>query len=173
MREYNPLSVDELGLNAVRALHTYPRATLPPNPPFAGGGVYAVYYSGDFPAYENLLDPIYVGKADKKLHGRLLDHASSIDAARNIDLAEFSCRWLILDAVWINLTEQILIEQYDPIWNRTLKGFGNHHQGGTRTNQRRSPWDSVHPGREWANAMQARNDVSELLKGIAAHRGRN
>lgn len=169
-RSYNPLSVGELGRNAVRALLGYSVTELPPQPPFAGGGVYAVYYQGPFIAYSALDDPIYVGKADR-LYGRLTDHAASIDAAQNIDLASFGCRWLVLEPVWITLTEQILIDQYEPIWNRTLKGFGNHHQGRSRTRQARSQWDTVHPGRHWAAAMKPRDEsAEELLERVVKHR---
>lgn len=170
MRAYNPLSVDELGRNAVRALMAYDVAGLPPDPSFAGAGVYTVHYFGGFEPYVGLAAPIYVGKADRALHGRLTDHAASIEAARNIALVDFGCRWLVLEPVWITLTEQILIDQYNPIWNRTIKGFGNHHQGRTRTNQRRSQWDTVHPGRHWAEAMQPRESAETLLESIAEHR---
>ena len=66
VRIYNPLSVDELGRNAARALMGYPRDTLPPRESFNGAGVYTVHYTGSFGAYAGLREdePIYVGKAD-------------------------------------------------------------------------------------------------------------
>jgi len=39
VRAYNPLSVDELGRNAARALMEYPADTLPPDEAFDGAGV--------------------------------------------------------------------------------------------------------------------------------------
>lgn len=170
MRAYNPLSVRELGRNSVRALLDYPIAELPPQSAFEGAGVYAIHYEGPFEPYAALDAPIYVGKADRRLHGRLVEHAASIDAARNIVLGDFGCRWLVLEPVWITLTEQILIDQYKPVWNQIIKGFGNHDQGRTRTNQRRSQWDTVHPGRRWAENMQPRTETAEgLLQLIAEH----
>ena len=68
---FNPLDKRHLGVSVANALlesETYP---LPPEP-FIGAGVYALYYLGDFPAYEVLAEvnrndqyacPIYVGKA--------------------------------------------------------------------------------------------------------------
>ena len=68
---FNPLDKRHLGASVANALlesETYP---LPPEP-FIGAGVYALYYLGDFPAYEVLAEvnrngqyacPIYVGKA--------------------------------------------------------------------------------------------------------------
>lgn len=66
MREYDPLSVDELGRSAARALMDYPPDKLPPTDAFTGAGVYTLNYMGKFPAYQDLGAewPIYVGKAD-------------------------------------------------------------------------------------------------------------
>ena len=120
-RIYNPLNVDELGRNAARALICYPLSKLPPPDAFQGCGVYTIHYHGTFPAYTCMGsdEPIYVGKADPPgkrqgriatahnkttLYGRLTHHARSIDSAGNLDLADFTCRWLVLDPVWISLT---------------------------------------------------------------------
>lgn len=186
MRTYNPLSVDELGRNAARALMSYPPDRLPPETAFRGAGVYTIHYNGPFPAYTDLSDqePIYVGKADppgkrqgrrtavaasNTLYARLAGHADSINAAYNLNLDDFRCRWLILDPVWIGLTEQILVSQYQPIWNVTVSGFGNNDPGRGRWNQRRSQWDTLHPGRAWAANLQESNQSQEqilsLLKG--------
>lgn len=173
-RAYNPLSVAELGSNAVRALMAYDTAALPPVPPFDGVGVYTVHYSGGFEPYIDLQPPIYVGKADKGLHRRLTEHATSIEQARNLDLADFACRWLVLEPVWIGLTEQILIERYAPVWNNVVKGFGNHHQGRSRVGQQRSQWDTLHPGRPWADDYRDREEsMDALLRRISEHREGN
>lgn len=170
-RTYNPLSVAELGTNAVRALMSYGVAPLPPDLPFEGAGVYTIHYSGPFESYIDLCESIYVGKADKRLYKRLTEHAISIQAVNNLSQSDFGCRWLVLEQIWIGLTEQILIEQYRPIWNRVIKGFGNHDQGRSRWNQRRSHWDTLHPGRIWAARMQdAKDTVDDLQHKIAIHR---
>ena len=190
MRAYNPLSLDELGRNAVRALMAYPTDTLPPAETFDGAGVYALHYTGLHPAYRALGDaPIYVGKADPPgrrqgrssaqressvLYQRLAHHARSIGAARNLRLSDFSCRWLVLDPVWIGLTEQVLIAQYEPIWNVVVDGFGNNDPGRGRWNQRRSQWDTLHPGRDWAFNLQDRGETeAEILAAIVEHRGQS
>ena len=189
MRAYNPLSVDELGRNAARALMEYPADILPPSEAFDGAGVYTLHYLGTFSAYDGLGEhtPIYVGKADPPgrrqgrvqtaspttaLYRRLLRHAESIEAAYNLDLSDFRCRWLVLDPVWISLTEQVLISEYQPIWNAVVDGFGNNNPGQTRWNQRRSQWDTLHPGREWAFNLQDRGETdAEVLAAIGAFRG--
>ena len=140
MRKYNPLNVEELGRNAARALMDYPAADLPPES-FEGSGVYTLHYDGPFAVYADMADtePIYVGKANPPggrqgrqaaqssaptLYRRLVKHARSIDSVANLKLTDFRCRWLVLDSVWIGLTEQVLISQCQPIWNVVVDGFG-------------------------------------------------
>jgi hypothetical protein len=142
---------------------------------FEGAGIYALYYFGDFPAYAHIASgnaegqchtPIYVGKADPKggrkgaleldasagqsLYNRLKDHSTSLQQAENLDLHEFQCRYLVVDDIWISLGERRAIQQYLPLWNTLVDGFGNHDPGIRRKDQYRSDWDVVHPGRTWA-----------------------
>ena len=153
----------------------YPAAALPPGETFDDAGVYTLHYTGAFATYAGLgVDvPIYVGKADPPgrrqgrtqasttvLHHRLQEHAGSIEAASNLDLTDFRCRWLVLDPVWIGLTEQVLLAQYQPVWNVVVDGFGNHDPGAGRRNQRRSRWDTLHPGREWASLLRDRGETA-------------
>ena len=178
MRSYNPLSVDELGRNAARALMEYPASDLPPAEVFEGSGVYTLHYIGALSPYAGIAAdaPIYVGKADppgtrqgrssvstQVLHRRLQEHANSIAAVPNLDLSDFRCRWLVLDPVWVGLTEQVLIAQHQPVWNVVVDGFGNHDPGSGRRNQRRSRWDTLHPGREWAANLQDRGETAEEI----------
>jgi len=168
-RLYDPLSVEELGRNSVRALLEYPEVALPPKVAFNGCGVYAIHYRGNFPAYVHLDRdrPVYVGKAEpagkrqgrrtgmggRRLHKRLQEHADSIRSAVNLDRGDLACRWLVLDPVWIGLTEQVLISEYRPVWNVMIDGFGIHNPGRGRRNQKRSQWDTLHPGRPWAEKL--------------------
>ena len=187
MRDYNPLSLDELGRNAVRALMSYPTDTLPPSEAFTVAGVYTLHYEGSSPTYAEMSgEPIYVGKADPPgrrqgrmsaqeassvLYQRLAQHARSIEAAQNLRIADFSCRWLVLDSVWIGLTKQVLIAEYQPLWNVVVDGFGNNDQGRGRWNQRRSQWDTLHPGREWAFNLRERGETDAAIHAaIAKHR---
>lgn len=183
-RRYNPLNVEELGRNAARKLMDYPAVPLPPAERFAGGGVYTIYCRGGFAAYANLAadEPIYVGKADlpgkrqgrrateaPRLHSRLREHGQTIGHADNLQLADFHCRWLVLDPIWISLTEQVLIAEYQPVWNVLVDGFGIHQPGKGRRKQRRSQWDTLHPGRPWAaelpdNDMSADAIVQSILR---------
>ena len=188
MRTYDPLSVDELGRNAARALMGYEPSVLPPDASFGGAGVYTIHYGGTFAAYADMgaQEPIYVGKAEPPgkrqgrtaarrdkpvLYRRLVEHTESVRNAGNLVLGDFRCRWLVLDPVWIGLTEQVLIAEYRPIWNVVVDGFGHHDQGRTRRSQQRSRWDTLHPGRPWAAEYRKREEGHDaILAAIAAHR---
>lgn len=166
----------------------FPADALPPNEPFQGVGVYTLHYIGLFSAYADLGEdtPIYVGKADPPgrrqgrssattrttaLYRRLSHHAESIQLASNLILTDFRCRWLVLDPVWIGLTEQVLINEYRPIWNVVVDGFGNNDPGRGRWNQRRSQWDTLHPGREWAFNLRDREETAEeVIRAVIDHR---
>ena len=139
-----------------------------------GAGLYALYYDGSFPAYSKiaakdkfdpLKPPIYVGKAIPKggrkgglgkdvanstaLKSRLDKHAQSIAQSTNLKLNDFFFRHLVVDDVWIPLGENMLIENFRPLWNIVVDGFGNNDPGKGRYNQKRSSWDVLHPGRSW------------------------
>ena len=81
---------------------------------------------------------------------RLREHAKSIEKADNLRIEDFKCRYLVVDDIWIPLGESLLIEAFNPLWNRLVDGFGNHDPGKGRYNQMRSAWDVLHPGRPWA-----------------------
>jgi hypothetical protein len=153
---YNPLDKRNLGESITDAILKTRPSPLPPDP-FIGAGVYALYYVGDFPAYAKLAEknrdgkylcPIYIWKAvpsgarksglglevehGQALFKRLAEHTDSIKSANNIELADFYCRYLAVDDVWIPLAETMLIERFKPVWNRVLDGFGNHDPGSGR-----------------------------------------
>lgn len=178
VKPFNPLDKVHLGESVARAAMFTLVHPLPPEP-FIGAGVYMLYYTGDLPMYRKLaaqnkdgkfLNPIYVGKAvpagarkggfslevdhGKALVNRLTDHSESITAAQNLRLEDFSCRFLVVDDIWIPLAESLLIEKFAPVWNRVLDGFGNHDPGKGRHNGMMPFWDCVHPGREWATRLQ-------------------
>lgn len=174
---YNPLDKINLGRSVANQMLNGPVHSLPPQQ-FIGAGVYAIYYHGDFEPYRKLAElnsdgsnvPIYVGKAvppgarkgglgmdvdhGTALFSRLSEHHDSIEAANNLDPDDFTCRFLVVDDIWIPLAESLLIQQFKPLWNRCLDGFGNHDPGSGRYNQQRSPWDCVHSGRPWAQRLR-------------------
>lgn len=180
---YNPLDKINLGRSVANALLSSELEEMPPEP-FTGAGIYAIYYFGNNPLYsfisafnnEQTIDgewPIYIGKAGgsgsrkgmidlgdsgTSLFNRIRKHATSIELGEGLELADFKCRYLTIDSIWIPLGEQLLIQKFRPIWNNTIDGFGNNDPGLGRKDQRTSPWDLLHPGRDYAN-----NDTGNKL----------
>lgn len=172
---FNPLDKRNLGESVAGALLKQALGPLPASKRFLGAGIYAIYYTGNFKAYRNVAEqnrngrfeqPIYVGKAvppgarkggfglntapGPALFKRLNEHASSIASAENLKIADFFCRYLVSDDIWIPLGESLLIESFQPLWNVLIEGFGIHTPGAGRKKQVRSKWDTLHPGRALA-----------------------
>jgi hypothetical protein len=185
---YNPLDKMNLGRSVAEALLLRPVAELAQTGDLVGAGVYAIYYTGGFGPYQPVVEknvdgafeqPIYVGKAVPKgarkgglsfdaskgraLRDRLRQHAGSIDEARNLELADFHYRALMVDDIWIPLGENMMIEQFRPIWNIVIDGFGNRDPGVRRATQYRSSWDVLHPGREFAEKLADGGTTAEAL----------
>ncbi|MGI9283525.1 MAG: Eco29kI family restriction endonuclease [Endozoicomonas sp.] len=143
-------------------------------PAFDGAGVYALYlidakdtpYQGKVPADK----PIYIGKAvpegwrqgrptgevTKKLRQRLGEHMRSLEAV-GLGCARFKARFAILEGNGLDLIsalESTLIREIQSLWNSSIDGFGNHDPGKGRYNQAPSEWDTLHPGRNWADRLQ-------------------
>jgi hypothetical protein len=185
---YNPLDKLNLGRSVAEALLFRPIAPLTQIGDLVGAGVYAIYYTGAFAGYAPVAEknaagvfqqPIYVGKAVPKgarkgglafdaskgraLRDRLRQHAASIDEAVNLKLEDFHFRSLMVDDVWIPLGENMMIEQFKPIWNLVIEGFGNKDPGKRRATQYRSPWDALHPGRQFAEKLANGGTTAEAL----------
>ena len=190
---FNPLDKQNLGTSVAEALLAADRCPLPPSEKFVAAGVYAIYYQGSFKPYgsiavPNLVNngsdvPIYVGKAvpagarkggfglgaapGTALYNRLAEHAESVARAENLDAGSFFCRYLAVDDIWIPLGESLLIEMFNPLWNKVIDGFGNHDPGSGRHQGKKSAWDVVHPGRPWANNLQTGKSVESILAEVA------
>lgn len=187
---YNPLDKLNLGRSIEFELLTREPGPLSSVDHIPGAGVYVIYYSGSLPIYAPIAEgnkggtfsrPIYVGKAIPKggrkgglrrdfsptgnaLASRLRQHAASIDEAINLNLADFSLRHLVVDDIWIPLGENMLIETFQPTWNRAIDGFGNKDPGRRRANQYKSPWDVLHPGRRFADKLGDGGMTTEFLE---------
>lgn len=162
---------------------------------FYGAGVYAIYYNGNFAAYKGISrkeHPIYVGKADPadpagktaqeqgdRLANRLNDHRKNISkAVTTLRLEDFEYRALVVQTGWQGSAEDYLIHLFKPIWNSEVGicyGFGKHGDDpGTRANLR-SPWDTLHPGRDWAHRDPKMKDArpsERIITEIKEHLGK-
>lgn len=156
---------------------------------FYGSGIYAIYYKGtEIPSYVPLSDsetPIYVGKAvpgDREaefteqqgpaLWKRLREHLKSI-CNGGLNPSEFEVRYATVQSGMESAVEDFMIHFFKPIWNKEIKvcfGIGKHGDAATTRANKRSPWDTMHPGRAWADATIAdQSSRKEIEAKIAAH----
>lgn len=142
--------------------------------PFFGSGVYAIYYVGESEkAYAPLSGtetPIYLGKANPKdpyaetieaqgkvLWKRLNEHAKNIHRADNLWLSDFRYRAAAIQSGMQPAVEAFMIRLFRPTWNKEINicyGIGKHGDSASPRRNKRSPWDTMHPGRAWADATK-------------------
>lgn len=192
---FNPLDKRNLGASVAEAMLSRKVCPLDSLFEFPGAGVYAIYYTGNSEPYSEISKrnqngkhavPIYVGKAvpagsrkgggigsgvtGRPLYSRLSQHAESIRLAKGLDITDFSCRFLVVDDIWIPLGESLLIARFSPVWNTLIDGFGNHDPGKGRYSGMRPRWDVLHPGRGWAMKCQDRNETAEdIARDVATY----
>jgi len=175
---------------AIKFLEKTPVHQLPPKGAFRGVGVYVLYYVGNSEYYRSIArankvkcrKAIYVGKAvpegwrsgrtsqsdnNRGLQNRLREHKRSIGQSQNLIPKDFRCRFMILQGIEADLISAIeaqLIRNYSPVWNTLVDGFGNHDPGSGRYNQSKSEWDTLHPGRPWAEKLTGVPPKIETIK---------
>ena len=192
-KPYDPLDYRNLTVSLVRELMGRSPARLPLATRFGGPGVYALFYDGDFKPYATLRSPdatrpMYVGKAvppgarkgatpadhsAPTLYNRIRQHTGSLEAAANLCVEDFTCRYLVVVPLWITMAERFLIEHYQPCWNVSIEGFGLHDPGKGRLQGLRPWWDTLHPGRPWAARLQPRSETEarDRLRAFTDDRG--
>jgi hypothetical protein len=171
---FDPSNPKVVGRFVSLALVAQQRHALAEIPRFYGSGIYAIYYSGPLPAYAAIRGsetPIYVGQAapainnartpmeqGPRLCARLSDHRKNIGTATTtLDLADFEFRSLVVQSGWETAAEDYMIHLFRPVWNsetNILYGLGKHGDDATTRANKRSPWDTMHPGRKWAEASK-------------------
>lgn len=191
IREYSPIKHPNsifdpgnpkiVGRFASLALVSQDRHSLKNIGKFYGSGIYALYYNGSFKAYKPISKtetPIYVGLAapergdattvreqGPKLSGRLTKHMQNISKANStLKIEDFEYRYLVVQSGWQSAAEAYLIDLFKPIWNNETKlvyGFGKHGDSAATRGNTKSPWDSFHPGRDWAAPSKELESVIE------------
>lgn len=158
---------------------------------FYGSGVYAIYYNGDFPPYRAISKsetPIYVGQAapsvsnaktpseqGDKLSNRLTEHYKNINkASSSLSVHDFEYRALVVQSGWETAAEDYLIHLFRPIWNsetQLVYGLGKHGDAASTRSNKRSPWDTIHPGRIWASdiTLQDAKNLSRIELELEDH----
>lgn len=125
-----------------------------------GPGCYLLLYRGTLALYAPIAGrwPIYAGSADS-LAARMGRHRRNMRSVENLAAYEFDV--VALPTVSVRLAtylESLAIRSLRPVWNnQTLSGFGSQPQGQFRTNQRRSAWSVLHPGRPCGTGVPLRS----------------
>ncbi len=188
---FDPTNPNTAGRIAALTLVAQKRYPLSNIPEFYGSGVYAIYYNGKktgpYKQISGKDHPIYVGKADPadqaskdaksqgdKLSKRLKEHGKSISNANaTLDVKDFECRFLIVQTGFQKTAEDYLINFFKPIWNwetNICHGIGKHGDAAKTRGNKRSPWDTMHPGRKWADeTVEDQKSKEEISKEIANH----
>jgi hypothetical protein len=184
---FDPGNPSTIGFFVALALTAQQRASLAAIEDFYGSGIYAIYYKGRHPDYRAISGtetPIYVGQTvhnpskgvvdgtpGTKLCARLSEHAKSVARAGNLSLTDFEYRALVVSLGWETAAENHLLGIFKPVWNKEIGlifGIGKHGDSASTRANRRSPWDTMHPGRGWAadSPSHKRNQsmLSKLLK---------
>jgi hypothetical protein len=141
--------------------------------PHATPGVYLLGYTGTHPMYRPVAasgQPVYIGSTTA-LHDRLARHSHSVAQVEDLETVDLTAK-LIRCPSWhaaVHL-EGLLTDALAPLWNqRWIAGFGSRAQGPGRVrHQRRSAWDTLHPGRRWATGTVS-YDRSELASRVRSY----
>ncbi len=186
---FDPSNPDTIGRLVVLGLLAQDRVLLSELRPTYGSGIYAIYYVGQHPAYTEISGtetPIYVGKADPdepraatpreqgvRLFGRLADHRGAVRevekyATDNSDpnpllVKDFECRRLVCATNAQLVAERHLIDMFKPAWNSETKicfGISKHGDSSETRRNKKSPWDVLHPGRDWAMSSPVRDGMT-------------
>lgn len=180
---YDPLTYDNLVAGTILEFERRPLLRLADDISVRGPGIYCLIYTGPFDGYDEIAasgNSVYVGKAvppgsgrgdtvnvdPPALRSRLREHVRSIDQAMNLDKKDFQYRYLAIEPVWITLAERFAIDHYKPVWNRCLDGFGDHDPGSGRYNGEKSWWDTMHPGRGWADNLRPVKTLEEAMERV-------
>lgn len=188
---FDPGNPKTVGRFISLAMVAQERAPLAAVPKVYGSGIYAIYYSGDFPLYAAISKtetPIYVGQAapeisnartatdqGSKLSDRLNEHRRNISKAANLSIDDFQYRSLVVQSGWETSAEDYLISLFAPLWNKEtgiLYGIGKHGDKATTRVNSNSPWDTVHQARKWATNPDAKS-VEQISDEVARHLSRH
>lgn len=188
---FDPSNPNYMGRFTASAMLVQSRHPLGEVEKFYGSGVYAIYYTGKFAAYSELSGsetPIYCGKADPSvahasdpseqglaLSRRINEHKKSITAVSDeggLRVEDFEVRYLVTSSGFQTTAETFLINYFRPIWNKETKicfGIGKHGDDATTRSNKKSPWDTIHPGRKWAYGNEEDRTSVQIANDIAVH----
>ncbi len=186
---FDPSNPKIIGRFIALALVAQKREPLASVEPFYGSGVYAIYYKGPFKQYQPISKtetPIYVGQAapasnaarspieqGDRLARRLREHSKNIGlVSSTLALDDFEYRSLVVQSGHETAAEDYLIHLFRPVWNNEtdiLFGLGKHGDDAKTRQNKKSPWDTLHPGRAWAASSPEGRTATRIADDLAKH----
>ena len=187
---FDPSNPKIIGRFVALAMVAQQRHPLSEVPTVYGAGVYAIYYRGSFPLYapwSGTEHPLYVGQAapadrnartpteqGPRLSARLKTHRKNVGkATTTLDVNDFEYRSLVVQSGWETAAEDYLIQLFRPLWNSEtsiLYGLGKHGDDADTRGNKRSPWDTLHPGRKFAErTKEDAKSISRTEQEVAEH----
>ncbi|MFM2199000.1 MAG: hypothetical protein RLZZ505_2432 [Verrucomicrobiota bacterium] len=127
------------------------------------------HVSVPYPPFTSAETAFHQGSAIRK---RLKEHRRSI-VSGGLNPADFRCRHVVIQSGMESAVKDFMIRLFKPIWNKEIKvcfGIGKHGEAAETRGNKRSPCDTMHPGRKWADSTaedQASRDV--IIQRIASH----
>lgn len=189
---FDPGNPATLSFFVALAMTAQPRSSITELHSFYGAGVYALYYKGEFAPYGPISGsetPIYVGQAAPKspsartvreqgpsLAKRIQEHRKNIEkATTTLNVDDFDYRALVVQPGWETGSENYLIRLFKPVWNKEMKlvyGIGKHGDSSDTRKNKRSPWDTLHPARNWATT-EHKTSAKAIKSKLEAHFAEN
>lgn len=118
----------------------------------------------------------FTEKQGPALWNRLREHLKSIRIG-GLELSDFEVRYATVQSGMESAVEEFMIRLFKPIWNKEIQvcfGIGKHGDSADTRKNKRSPWDTMHPGRKWADATtEDQRSRSEIETRILAHFEKN
>lgn len=105
----------------------------------------------------------------------MLCAATGLTVRNRLKLHDLECRALVFQMGWQCAAESYLIDLFKPVWNSEIDscfGFGKHGDDPKARANLRSPWDTLHPGRDWAHrdsSMMDARSVERIPSDISDH----
>ncbi|MBI9085758.1 MAG: Eco29kI family restriction endonuclease [Desulfobacterales bacterium] len=113
-----------------------------------------------------------VEEQGQALYTRLKEHSKSMTKA-DLPLADFYFRAAPIQTGMQAAVEDFMIRLFRPIWNKEIKicyGIGKHGDSASTRANKRSPWDTMHPGRKWAADTELdQMSLQEIESRVAEH----
>lgn len=125
-------------------------------------GVYLIYYVGENSLYRDLVSPsnelpIYIGTSENNILSRLRDQRSKIARAQDLELEDFSIRFIIINFYRLSAKEA-LMKYFNPLWCNKKVRFSF---GSAKANNFENKWNKYHVAQDRGTRREMIRKVRE------------